>query len=153
MRIWPRRLEAQDTALSRLRHGFESRRGHFMHAHELRRLLEQVQAGNVSPAEAQAALQAEPVADLGYATVALHRRQRCGFPEVIFCSGKTPEHVAGVVRELAQAGQDCLATRVSNEQAAHLAAAFPDAEQDRLARTFWLPSATQRTPAGMVLVL
>jgi hypothetical protein len=28
MRAWPRRLEAQDTALSRPRHGFESRRGH-----------------------------------------------------------------------------------------------------------------------------
>jgi pyridinium-3,5-biscarboxylic acid mononucleotide synthase len=124
-----------------------------MHAHELRRLLEQVRAGHVSPDEAQAALQAEPVAELGYATVDLHRRQRCGFPEVIFCSGKTPEWVAGVVRQLAQAGQDCLATRVSDEQAAHLAAAFPAAEQDRLARTFWLPSAGERTAAGTVLVL
>src|SRR5260370_11998220 len=28
MRAWPRRLEVQDTALSRPRHGFESRRGH-----------------------------------------------------------------------------------------------------------------------------
>ena len=65
------------------------------------------------------------MADLGFAHVDLHRRQRCGFPEVIFCEGKTPEWVEGVVRQLAEAGQDCLATRVSAEQAEHLARHFP----------------------------
>jgi len=61
----------------------------------------------------------------------------------------------GVVRQLAAAGQDCLATRVSAEQAEHLARAFPRAEQDRVARTFWLPAEGQpRPPAeGSVLVL
>src|SRR5262249_54234495 len=89
-----------------------------------------------------------------YANVDLQRQRRCGFPEVIYCSGKTPEWVAGVVRQLAQAGQDCLATRVSDEQAAHLAAAFPHAEQDRLARTFFLPSAAARPVlAGKVVVV
>jgi NCAIR mutase (PurE)-related protein len=120
---------------------------------ELRQLLEQVQSGKVSLDEAQAALQSSPVAELGYATVDLHRRQRCGFPEVIFCSGKTAEWVEGVVRQLVGAGQDCLATRVSDEQAAHLASAFPHAEQDPLARTFWLPADRQRSVAGRVVVL
>jgi hypothetical protein len=95
------------------------------------------------------------VADLGYAQVDLHRRQRCGFPEVIFCEGKTAEWVAGVVRRLAEAGQDCLATRVSDLQAADLARLFPQAEQDRVARTFWLPTAAtrDRPPTGRVVVL
>src|SRR5207253_8053401 len=66
-------------------------------------------AGRVSLDQATAALQSAPVADLGYATVDLHRRQRCGFPEVIFCQGKTAAWVEGVVRQLAGAGQDCLA--------------------------------------------
>ena len=57
--------------------------------------------------------------------------------------------------QAAEAGQDCLATRVSAEQADHLAAAFPQAEQDRVARTFWLPAgpASRATPAGQVFVL
>jgi NCAIR mutase (PurE)-related protein len=122
---------------------------------ELRSLLEQVQRGTLSAEAAlQGLRQAVPVADLGYAQVDLHRRQRCGFPEVIFCEGKTPPWVEGVVRRLAEAGQDCLATRVSTEQAAHLAAHFPEAEQDRTARTFWLPAAgCPRDPVGRVLVL
>src|SRR5262249_18346456 len=96
-------------------------------ADELRRLLEEGRAGRVSPDEAQAALQGSPVAELGYASVDLHRQKRCGFPEVIFCSGKTPEWVEGIARKIAENGQDCLATRVSDEQAVRLAAAFPHA--------------------------
>src|SRR5436853_2603529 len=106
---------------------------------DLRQLLEQVQAGKLGVESALEHVRAAQVADLGYAHVDLERRQRCGFPEVIFCEGKTAEWVEGVVRRLVEAKQDCLATRVSGEQSAHLARTFPHAEQDRLARTFWLP--------------
>lgn len=125
-----------------------------MHTSELRTLLEQLQAGQLTIDEVLHRAEAATVADLGFAHVDLHRRQRCGFPEVIFCQGKAPEWVEGVVRQLIAAGQDCLATRVSDEQAAHLARHFPEAEQDRVGRTFWRPaSAEPRTPAGKVFVL
>jgi NCAIR mutase (PurE)-related protein len=114
---------------------------------DLRKTLEQVHAGQLSVEEALRRLPAPSVADLGFANVDLHRRQRCGFPEVIFCEGKTPEWVEGVVTQLVAAGQDCLATRVNGEQAEHLRRHFPQAEQDRLARTFWLP-ATDASRSG-----
>jgi NCAIR mutase (PurE)-related protein len=126
-----------------------------MDTNNLRELLEQVRAGRLTVDAALARLGGTPpVAELGYATVDLHRRQRCGFPEVIFCEGKNCEWVEGVVRKLIEAGQDCLATRVSAEQAEHLARLFPQAEQDRVARTFWLPAGTgPRTAVGRVVVL
>jgi NCAIR mutase (PurE)-related protein len=128
-----------------------------MNPDALRELLEKVQHGAVSVDTAVAQVQqaGATVADLGYAQVDLHRRQRCGFPEVIFCEGKNPEWVEGVVRRLVEAGQDCLATRVSAEQAAHLGSIFPQAEQDRGARTFWLPTEATRhqAPVGQVLVV
>ena len=120
----------------------------------LRQLLSRVQAGGLSVEDAAAALREAAVVALGFAHVDLQRRQRCGFPEVIFCEGKTSAWVEGVVRQLVAAEQDCLATRVSAEQAAHLASSFPHADQDRVARTFWLPvSATPREPAGKVFVI
>jgi pyridinium-3,5-biscarboxylic acid mononucleotide synthase len=123
---------------------------------DLRELLEQIRAGRVSvdaaleqlnlpltpvpsPPKGRGENDSAAVADLGYAHVDLHRRQRCGFPEVIFCEGKTCEWVEGVVRKLVEAKQDCLATRVNEDQAAHLARVFPEARQDRIGRTFWLP--------------
>jgi NCAIR mutase (PurE)-related protein len=125
-----------------------------MDQHELRQLLERVRAGQLDVETALGRIDPAPVADLGFAHVDLHRRQRCGFPEVIFCEGKSWDWVEGVVRKLVEAGQDCLATRVSAEQAEHLARLFPQAEQDRVARTFWLPVATEpRVPVGQVFVL
>jgi NCAIR mutase (PurE)-related protein len=78
--------------------------------------------------------------DLPFATLDLDRKDRCGFPEVVLAEGKTAEWTEAIVRRLAEAGQDVFATRVNPEQAAHLAEHFPRAEQDRLARTFWLPT-------------
>jgi NCAIR mutase (PurE)-related protein len=120
---------------------------------QLRQTLEQVQAGRLSVEAALRGLQEGGIADLGYAQVDLQRRQRCGFPEVIFCEGKTPDWVAGVVRQLVAAGQDCLATRVNSEQSARLAEEFPQAEQDCTARTFWLPGPGPRPPGGRVVVV
>lgn len=124
-----------------------------MSTNELRQLLEQVHSGRLPVSDALARMQ-PAVADLGFANVDLHRQQRCGFPEVIFCEGKTVIWIEGVVHQLIAAGQDCLATRVSPEQADHLAPLFPLAEQDRVARTFWLPSPDRETKTlGQVLVL
>jgi NCAIR mutase (PurE)-related protein len=119
---------------------------------ELTALLEEVRSGRLAPDAAARQLQPPLVGELGFATVDLQRRERCGFPEVIYCEGKTSEWVEGVVRRLTEAGQDCLATRVSAEQADHLARAFPAAEQDRLARTFWLPLKPP-TPRGEIAVI
>src|SRR5262245_31357723 len=134
-----------------------------MSADDLLALLEQVRTGLVPIDEALHRLQSltnrehslPEVADIGFAHVDLQRRQRCGFPEVIFCEGKTPAWVEGVVRKLIEANQDCLATRVNAEQAEHLSRVFPQADQNRLARTFWLPApgSTEKARIGRVVVV
>lgn len=120
---------------------------------DLRELLEQVQAGSLGIDTALDRLGKPAVADLGFAHVDLQRRQRCGFPEVVFCQGKTSEWVAGVIQQLIDAGQHCLATRVSDEQALYLKQRFPAAQQDRIARTFWLPVGPLQPSAGQVVII
>jgi hypothetical protein len=125
-----------------------------MDANQLRDLLEQVrdQALDVDAA-AQRLHALASVADLGFAHVDLQRRQRCGFPEVIFCEGKTNAWIEGVVQQLIDSGQDCLATRVNSEQAPYLAKRFPRAELDPIARTFWLPVNERGPRVGRVIVI
>jgi NCAIR mutase (PurE)-related protein len=120
---------------------------------KIRNLLEMVRAGSLEIDAALDQLRPIPVADLGFANVDLHRRERCGYPEVIFCEGKTSEWVEGVVRQLVAASQDCLATRVSSAQAAHLAQQFPNAQLDPVGRTFWLPVRAPGPPTGRVVVI
>ncbi|MBX7158411.1 MAG: nickel pincer cofactor biosynthesis protein LarB [Verrucomicrobiae bacterium] len=51
--------------------------------------------------------------DLGFAKVDLHRGQRQGFPEVIFCLGKTPRQAAEIFGVLARREPVVLATRAT----------------------------------------
>ena len=124
-----------------------------MSSNELKQLLEAVRCGGVTVEEAATRVGASGVSDLGYATLDLHRQQRCGFPEVVFGEGKTAEWIEGAVRRLAEAGQDAFVTRVNEHQSAYLSGVFPHAEQDRLARTFLLPSGTRVEPVGLVQVV
>jgi pyridinium-3,5-biscarboxylic acid mononucleotide synthase len=129
------------------------RKENFVEPADLRELLEQVRAGKLDIDGALQKMDRPAVADLGFANIDLQRRQRCGFPEVIFCTGKSSEWIEGVVRQLRQANQHCLATRVSDDQAEYLAVKFPDAQQDRVARTFWLPSGAVDAPLGRVMII
>jgi NCAIR mutase (PurE)-related protein len=122
----------------------------------LRELLDNVSKGRLSVEAALQQMDGLAVADLGFANLDLHRHERCGFPEVIFCEGKTASWIEQIVRRLHDSGQDCLATRVNDDQSAHLAQIFPQAEQDRIGRTFWLQragSASARSLTGAVAVL
>jgi pyridinium-3,5-biscarboxylic acid mononucleotide synthase len=95
-------------------------------------------------------------ADLGFARIDLARQQRCGFAEVVYGEGKTVEALVQIVNTLAQAEQGCLVTRVNDGQSTALTHAFPQAEQDRLGRTFWLPArraSQEELSAGRVAIV
>lgn len=85
----------------------------------LQDILEAVRDGSVPVSQAMEQLKTMPYDDLGFARVDHHRALRQGFPEVIFCEGKTPEQAAKIAQNLAKNGQNVLATRAG---AAHLEA-------------------------------
>ena len=89
-------------------------------------LLEDLASGRVSVAEALKAL-GNTYTDLGFAKVDEGRSRRTGFPEAIFCSGKTPAQVGEIGSTLRAAGEVVIATRADAEHAAALAAAVPEA--------------------------
>lgn len=86
-----------------------------MNVDDLRSLIEGIAEGRVPTGEALERLRSLPFADLGYARVDLHRELRSGRPEVIFCQGKSPEQIAGIIGALRKAGQRVLATRAEAE--------------------------------------
>jgi NCAIR mutase (PurE)-related protein len=69
------------------------------------------------------------------ACVDLGRAERCGFPEVVYGRGKTPEAIVGVFEALTAACQACLATLVDDQQAAAVKERFPDVLFNETART------------------
>jgi NCAIR mutase (PurE)-related protein len=82
-----------------------------MDAKALRKLLEEVRGGTLTPDDAVSRLRHFSFEDLGFAKIDHHRKLRTGMPEVIFSRGKTPQQVAGIFRKLAAKGGNVLATR------------------------------------------
>lgn len=80
------------------------------------------------------------------------RADRCGFPEVVYGSGKTAESIVGVFQAQVAAGQNSLATRVTPEQAEIIGLAFPDARANPFARTVSLMRFPIQTKGKVVVV-
>jgi len=115
-----------------------------MDPRDLRVLLERVAAGEETVEGAVTALRRLPYEELEYATLDHHRSLRWGFPEVIFCQGKTPDQVAGIAARLAAEGPRLLGTRATPEQYEAARAEVSDLRYHKLARCLWL----DREPEG-----
>ena len=90
-------------------------------ARDMEKILQAVQDGSLSIADAMQQIKLSPFTDLGYAKVDLHRQVRQGATEVIYGAGKTAEQITGIIDALEQAGQDkVLITRLDKEKAEKL---------------------------------
>jgi len=103
-------------------------------------LLEQVKAGDTSVEEAIEKLRYLPFEDLGFAQIDHHRQIRRGFPEVIYCPGKTTEQIIKIFTSLAERGNNVLATRAEEDlfEALSKTKKFPQVRYERLAKAIVL---------------
>lgn len=124
-----------------------------MNADALRSLLTAVADGNTQIDDAMERLRSLPFESLDFATLDHHRSLRWGFPEVIYCEGKTAAQVATIVTKLAEQSHQVLGTRATLEQFNAAAAAVPDLRFHEAARCIWLDrDPTRMRQDGIVLI-
>ncbi|MBN2593995.1 MAG: nickel pincer cofactor biosynthesis protein LarB [Sedimentisphaerales bacterium] len=111
-----------------------------MRAEQLKKLLEQVKSGKLDVNEAVEKLRHLPFEDLGFAHIDHHRQIRQGFPEVIYCPGKTTEQIIKIFESLAAKGNNVLATRAEPAVFKALAKTkkFPKARYEETAKAIVL---------------
>jgi len=102
--------------------------------------LEQVKSGKIDIDQAVEKLRHLPFEDLGFACIDHHRQIRRGFPEVIYCPGKTTEQIVKIFTNLAEKGNNVLATRAEESIFEALAKTekFPKARYEKSARAIVL---------------
>jgi pyridinium-3,5-biscarboxylic acid mononucleotide synthase len=83
----------------------------------------------------------------------LDRAARRGYPEAVYCEGKTPEQVAAIAAEVGARGVRTLFTRAAPEHAKAVLAELADAEYDSSARLLAWPPEPPAAMGGLVLVV
>lgn len=99
-------------------------------------ILEQVQRGSLSVAEAKEKL--ATYENLGFAKVDHHRKNRQGFPEVIYGEGKTDVQILSIIKAIRSKENDVLVTRISKDKADYILQEYPEFIYNETAQIlFW----------------
>lgn len=125
-----------------------------MNNQQIEALLNEVKNGTIPISEAIVHLRALPFQDVeGFARLDHHRSIRCGFPEVVFGEGKSPEHLVKIAHQLNTKSDKVLITRLAPEIYAQIEEAMPEGGRyDPNARIYQINRA-QEQPLPGVLVL
>ncbi|MDP8246672.1 MAG: nickel pincer cofactor biosynthesis protein LarB [Candidatus Tritonobacter lacicola] len=100
----------------------------------IRRLFLDFQRGDATIDDAVERLRRLPFHDLRFAKVDHHRALRKGFPEVIYCPGKSPEQIDSIAKEILEGADTLLATRAGRETYEMIRSWCPDAVYHEEAR-------------------
>jgi pyridinium-3,5-biscarboxylic acid mononucleotide synthase len=90
--------------------------------------------------------------DLGFAKIDVRRDHRQGFPEAIYCPGKSTGQILRIFGELLSGKAPVIATRLTDEAAKAITARFPSARYHPSARMVTAQARTKRKP-GMAVVV
>ncbi len=123
-----------------------------MHNITLSELLQKVKNNEVEINEAEKLIQKEHFIELGYAKLDSHRNLRSGFPEVVFCSGKTNEHLLSIYKKLFELEGRVLGTRASEEQYQLVKKEFPQIQYDPISRILKIEKENPPHKEGLIVV-
>lgn len=119
----------------------------------LANILKDYKGGKIKLEEALEKLKKLPYEDLGFARIDHHRALRQGFPEVIFCRGKTVEQIVKIFQRLAGYNANVLGTRASREAFEAVRVFYPETKYYEIAKIISLVSGKVRQSARKVLVI
>ena len=107
---------------------------------DLRELLDDVKNNRIDIDIAMEKLKNLPYEDLGYANIDHHREVRTGYPEVIYCAGKSDDQILGIVEKMIEKDSNILGTRCRKETYEKIKLIYPNAEYDQLSKILKIQS-------------
>lgn len=124
-----------------------------MNLKEVEKLLKDVKTGQTSVDEALAVLKDFPYTDLGFAKIDNHREIRTGYPEIIYCAGKTMEQVREIFSVMSKRENNVIGTRANNEMYEAVKGILPEAVYYPMARIISLQKKKPEVPESLIAVI
>lgn len=106
-----------------------------MNKADIRKLLQKVKNNEIEVEAAMGIIEDLPYKELGFAKIDNHREIRVGYPEVIYCEGKTVEQVRDIIQFMLTKDNNILATRASEKMYEAVKTICADAQYNPLGRT------------------
>lgn len=100
----------------------------------LLKLCEDIRADRISCEDATDILKELPFKDMEFARIDNHRSLRTGYPEVVFCQGKTDSQIADIMELLWQKNSTVMGTRATEANYSAVRERLPEAEYFEQAR-------------------
>ena len=116
-------------------------------------ILSDVASGAMKPEDAIEKLKNLPFEDLGFANIDHHRNLRTGYPETVFCQGKTSARIAGIMEKLAENNDNIIGTRASREDFEAVKEVAPEAVYYEDARLIVINRAPARVTDKKIAVI
>lgn len=91
--------------------------------------------------------------DLGFAKVDTDRLRRRGFPEVIYCPGKTKEEIKHIARQLINKNQPLLLTKLNKENFLYLKQSYAKLQYNQRGSIGYMPRGRRKLKNGLVGVV
>jgi NCAIR mutase (PurE)-related protein len=124
-----------------------------MNSNDIKSLLTEVKYGNLEVEDAFQKLKDLPYKDLHYALIDNHREIRVGYPEVVYCQGKTVEQVKGIVEFMLTKNNNILATRATEEMYLAVREVCSEADYNKLGRTITVKKRDIETTDSYIAVV
>jgi NCAIR mutase (PurE)-related protein len=120
---------------------------------EIKVLLEGIKNNKINVEEALKKLEDLPFKDLGFAKIDNHREVRVGYPEVMYCEGKTIDQVRDIIKFMLTKNNNILGTRASEEMYNAIKEICIDAEYNKLGRTITIRKKEQPLTESYIAIV
>jgi len=124
-----------------------------MNSNEMIKFLSSIKNGDISIEDGLGKLKDFPYSDLGFAKIDNHRELRVGYPEVIYCEGKTVDQIKEIVRLMLTKDVNILGTRASKLMYEGVKEICGDAQYNDLARTIVIKKKNVETPSTYIALV
>ncbi len=124
-----------------------------MNAKEVEKLLNNVKKGDTSIEEALEVLKSFPYTDLGFARIDHHREMRTGYPEIIYCAGKSKEQVREIFKVMSEKESNVIGTRANVEMYEEVRSILPEAVFYPIARIISLQKVKPAVPETRIAII
>jgi NCAIR mutase (PurE)-related protein len=124
-----------------------------MNIKEVEQLLQNVKEGSTSVNDALESLRNFPYTDLGFARIDHHREMRTGYPEIVYCAGKTVEQVKEIFRVMAVKEKNVIGTRANADMFNAVKSIIPEAVYYEVARIISVKKGQATPPESLIGVI